>query len=139
MAYLHELLAALVEDWRKAGYPAEKYSTISEILEFAVLPELHTPRFLRWPQIRALETYWYLRFVENTPHAFEIYRRHFSSKTTLLDSLGLKNSEVQRVALDEELDGLWRKIRTDDAFVKRHKLESMRETLTLAYPSYIFA
>ena len=30
------------------------------------------PRFLRAPQLRALETYWYLRLVEGTPHVLDL-------------------------------------------------------------------
>ena len=50
MPHLHELLAERVKDWRSAGYPSDAYPCVGEILEFALLPELKTPRFLRWPQ-----------------------------------------------------------------------------------------
>jgi hypothetical protein len=138
MVHLHEVIAERVAQWRNESYACEEYPTIGEILNFAVLPESRMPRFLRWPQIHALETYWYLRLVENTPHVFDLYRRYFS-KTTLMDSLGLRGEEITRLVIEEDLDALWTRIKADDAFVKAHRLESLRETLTLAYPSYIFA
>ena len=36
--------------------------------------------------------------------------------------------------MQEGLEGLWTRITSDDVFVKAHRLESVRETLTLAYP-----
>jgi type III restriction enzyme len=47
------------------------------------------PRFLRVPQLRALETYWYLRLVEGTPDVLELYRRLYPSATEFLEALGL--------------------------------------------------
>ncbi|MBW2168275.1 MAG: hypothetical protein JRG69_03270, partial [Deltaproteobacteria bacterium] len=42
--------------------------------------EIGTRRFLRTPQIHALETYWYLRLLEKTPHIFDLYKRFFQKK-----------------------------------------------------------
>ena len=139
MAHLHEVLDDYVTEWRKAGYSAEDHPAISEILEYQLLSKLETPRFLRWPQLRALETYWYLRVIKNTPHAFGLYRTLFPQTTALLDSLGLSHSEIMRLALDQGLEALWDRVRSDDDFVRRHRLESLRETFTLEYPSYMFA
>ena len=45
-----------------------------------------------------------------------------------------------RLVIDAESPAaLLEQIKTDDAMVKRYNLESLRETLALAYPSYIFA
>jgi type III restriction enzyme len=41
--------------------------------------------------------------------------------------------------MNEGLDALWQRIRKGGRFVKDHKLESVHETLTLDYPSYILA
>jgi len=41
--------------------------------------------------------------------------------------------------LNEGLDALWERVRSDEDFIKAHKLESVHETLTLDYPSYILA
>ena len=40
---------------------------------------------------------------------------------------------------DNGVDALWERIRTDDDFVRDFRLESLRETLTLDYASYILA
>jgi hypothetical protein len=140
MAHLHELLADRVAGWREAGYPSEAHPTIAEILDYGILPNLQTPRFLRWPQIRALETYWYLRLVENTPHIIDLYKVCFPNKSGLFDALGFASKEMMRLVIDAETPtALLDQIRTDDALVKKQNLESLRETLSLAYPSYIFA
>ena len=139
MPNLHEVIAERVSQWKKAGYPADKYSSIGEILEFATLED-GSPRFLRSPQIRALETYWYLRLVEKTPHVLDQYRNFFStSNTELLASLGLYSHSVQSLVIDHGVEALWDRIRNDESFARENKLEALRETLRLDYPSYIFA
>jgi type III restriction enzyme len=138
MPTLHEILAERVSEWRKAGFPSQEFSAIAEVLEFATLED-GSPRFLRWPQIRALETYWYLRLVEKTPHIFDLYRAYYHTPTELLGSLGLYSKEVQDYVINHDVDALWEHIRTDEAFSKANKLEALRETLRLDYPSYIFA
>lgn len=42
-------------------------------------------------------------------------------------------------AVDFEMDNLWTRILSDDGFVKDYKLEALRESLALDYPSYILA
>lgn len=139
MPSLHEAIAERVSEWKKGGFPVDDYSTLAEILEFAVLED-GSSRFLRWPQIQALETYWYLRLVEKTPHIFDLYRRYFPNNVELLTALGLKNSEMMEYIVEKgSIETLWEKIKTDDQFAKTYRLESLRETLTLDYPSYIFA
>jgi len=139
MAHLNQAIAARVDEWRAGGYRTEGYSAIAEILGFARLPDHNTPHYLRHPQLRALETYWYLRLVENTPRVFELYRRFFPRQTELLAALGLDRSEIKDLVLDQGLEALWNRIKTDDVFVRGLKLETLRETLELAYPSYILA
>jgi hypothetical protein len=71
---------------REAGYPSET-PALAEILDFAVEgvePDAPWPRsgqlrFLRAAQLRALETYWYLRVVERTPPIPDLYRRLFET------------------------------------------------------------
>ena len=139
MAHLHQLLGRQVDDWRRDGYPAPDYPAIAEILEWASDPETGSPRFLRKPQFRALETYWYLRLVEGTPHIFGLYQKLFPNRSELLEALGLAASEMTKLVIDQSLDALWQRIKTDDQFVKKYRLESVRETLTLEYSSYILA
>ncbi len=133
------MLAQKVEQWRKEGYPSPDHPAIAEIFEWASDPETGELRFLRKPQLRALETYWYLRLVDGTPHVFALYRKLFPSHSDLLDALGLDDPRITRFVLDQGTDRLWDQIKTDDAFVRDFRLESVRETLTLDYPSYILA
>ncbi|MGD2254087.1 MAG: DEAD/DEAH box helicase family protein, partial [Anaerolineales bacterium] len=140
MAHLYQVLQHKVAGWREAGYPSEDHAAIGEIFEYAFLPEGGGPRFLRLAQLRALETYWYLRIVEETPHIFDIYRHFFPSHLSLLEALGLDRDEIKDYLVDvQSIDALWDRIKEDDDFVKHHRIESVRETITLDYPSYIFA
>jgi hypothetical protein len=136
--HLYEILAQRVDQWRSQGYPHPDYSTIAEILEWSANPEGDGFR-LRPPQMRALETYWYLRLIENTPHIFNLYRHLFLKQTELLEALGLGQSSIKDYVMDYGLESLFDRIRTDDDFVRNFHLEALRETLTLAYPSYILA
>ena len=136
---LHQELAALTEAWRRGRYPCVDYPAIEEIIQWSLDAGSGQFRFLRRPQLRALETYWYLRLVENTPHVLDLYRKFFSRTSELLEALGLTSDAVRAHALDAGLEGLLDRIKTDDEFVRSFHLESLRETLTLDYPSYILA
>lgn len=143
MDYLYELIQQRVDTWRDDGYPTDDYPAIADILDYATLPETDTRRFLRKAQLRALETYWYLRLVEHTPHIFDLYQRYYPGMK-MLDALGLATEEIKdwlmgKLMAGETTDVLWDRIRQDEDFVKDHKLESVHETLTLDYPSYILA
>ena len=136
--HLYQVLAGRVAEWRRQRYPHAQYPAIGEILEWAANPEGAKFR-LRPPQVRALEAYWYLRLVEGTPHIVELYRRLFPRQSELLGALGLVHEEARSCALDYGLDALLERIRTDDELVRRLRLEALRESLTLCYPSYILA
>lgn len=135
--HLHQVLKEKTREWREAGYPHDRYPAIAEILEYQRDEETGALRFLRPPQLLALETYWYLRLVEDTPRIFDLYRRLFTSRKELLRALGIP--EVAFEAVDYDLDALFDRIRNDVAFVREHKLDTVHETLTLDYPSYILA
>lgn len=140
MNHLHLRLAQRVEQWQANGYPVKPYPALAEILEWACGVESQNSRFLRHPQLKALETYWYLRLVEGTPHVFDLYRKVYppdENLAELLESLGVP--DVAFKAANYKPDTLWARIETDDRFVQDFKLESLRETLTLEYPSYILA
>ena len=70
---LHEALAAKVDAWCEAGYPSDS-PALAKILDYAVedvepgapWPRSGRLRFLRAAQLQALETYWYLRVVEQS-------------------------------------------------------------------------
>ncbi len=140
MNHLHQALAEQVTLWRDSNYPCESFPAIAEILNFA-----HTDvegkelRYLRGAQFRALETYWHLRLIQDTPRIPQLYETLFSKDSDRLRAMGLLSNEIRDYLLDEGWDALYERIRTDNAFVRQHKLESLRETLTLDYPSYILA
>lgn len=133
---LYEALAMHVAAWREENYKHQEYSAIAEILEWAWNPDVPAFR-LRKPQLRALETYWYLRLVENTPHIFDLYQSLFPKKKDLLEAFGISDEAFSRA--DYALDTLVASIRNDTDFVKEFRLEAIRETLILDYPSYILA
>lgn len=139
MAHLHEKLAEAVAAWRQAGYLSADYPAIAELFDWARDPATGQLRFLRSPQFRALETYWYLRVVQATPHVFDLYQQLYAKNSELRAALGLTAPEIRDFVEDEGMRALWDRIRTDDQFVRDFKLESVRETLTLGYPSYILA
>ncbi|MFZ5663146.1 MAG: DEAD/DEAH box helicase family protein [Pseudomonadota bacterium] len=132
-------IAERVASWRVAGYPHADYPAIAEILDWLSGRDTGQTPFLRIPQVRALETYWYLRLVEETPRIFDLYQKLASSKVELRKSLGLTGEALREYVEEHDLDALIERIRRDDTFVRTNKLESLRETITLDYPSYILA
>jgi hypothetical protein len=133
---LYEALSMHVAAWREDGYKHEEYPAIAEILEWASNPDV--PNFrLRAPQLRALETYWYLQLVEETPHIFDLYQSLFPKKKDLLEAFGISDEAFSRA--DYDVDSLVESITNDPDFVKEFRLEAVRETLVLDYPSYILA
>lgn len=126
---LHEVLAERVAAWRSDRYRCD-YPAIGEILEFAVenedesqqFPASGSLRYLRAPQLRALETYWHLRLVEDTPHIADLYERFFPQVSDRLTALGLDQPAIKDVVLNETYAGLLNRIETDDAFVRQHRL-----------------
>ena len=140
MEQLHHHIAVRVDAWRAEDYPCADYPAIGEILEWAGGAGEGTTRFLRNPQMRAIETYWWLRLVEGTPHIFELYRRMYppeSNLAELIEALGIPDGAFKAVSYREDV--LWDRIARDDDFVRDFKLEALRETLSLSYPSYILA
>lgn len=138
MTELHQVLAERVSGWRTTAYPHGRFPAIAEILLHA-RNEDSSSRYLREPQIRALETYWYLRLVEATPHVADLYERLFPEVADRLAALDLDKPDILRIALNEGYAGLLARIQADDDFVRRHRLEGLRETLNLDYPSWILA
>lgn len=140
MTELHQALSARVAAWRESGYESDRFPAIREILGFAFEDdEARQLRYLGAAQFRALETYWYLRIVEGTPHIADLYVRCFDRVTERLTALGLTAQELRGLATDAGYDGLVERVRTDDDLAKRHRLDALRETLSLDYPSWILA
>ncbi|NWJ97988.1 MAG: DEAD/DEAH box helicase family protein [Chloroflexi bacterium] len=137
MSHLYQLLAEEVTGWRDAGYPCPDYPVITEILEYQFDPDSQDLLFLRSPQMVALETYWYLRLIKKTPHISQLYDQLYKRKVERVEALDIPQPAFY--AVDAEYDALIQRIKTDDSFVTKYKLQTVRETLTLNYPSYIFA
>lgn len=137
---LHSILKSKVTEWRELNYKSE-YPVISEILDFNYDSETQTLHFLRKAQFEALETYWYLRLIEKTPHIFDLYKKLYNNPVELFKALGISISQedLLKIMSKGSIDSIFEKIRMDINFVKRYKLETLRETLTLTYPSYILA
>lgn len=134
VATLYQKLKTDVSEWRNEHYPSE-FPLIKTILEH------NQSGFLRKAQFEALETYWYLRLIKNTSNILDLYQEYFKDKE-LLKTLGISLSKDDLTELLIEgggLDSIIEKVKSDDEFVKKYKLEALRETLTLQYPSYILA
>ncbi len=139
MTGLSAKLAVAVAGWRAAGYPCPGHPAIAELLDWAQEDATGTSRYLRRPQVRALETYWYVRLVLNTPHILDLYRLLYPKSSELRKALGLEGERVLELIEDSGLPEVLTRIQNDDAFVRECKLEALRETLNLDYPSYILA
>lgn len=140
MSYLYQALSDRVDAWRSANYPCDDYPAIREILEFAVEDvEGGQLRYLRRAQLRALETYWYLRLVLDTPKIPELYEKLFPKQKDRREAMGLTHKDIVSFIADEGLDACIERVKADNAFVRQYALESLRESLTLDYASYILA
>jgi len=142
--HLYLLLKEKAKKWRESGYPCEDYSIISEILEYSVISSSakeKSLRFLRTAQLEALEIYWYLRLRERTPYIFDLYKKFYPNQIGLLKVIGIptESEDILSLALNKGIDGIIEKIRADNEFVKKYKLDATKESLALNYPSYIFA
>src|SRR3989338_6725298 len=138
---LHESLKEKIIQCINAGYPSP-YSSLSEILEWQKINGKtagFSLRYLRQPQLEALETYWYLRVVMKTPHIFDLYKKWFEADE-LLKALGVPNhSEVTKLLARGGTNAVLDAIKTKDDFVRQFGLNTAREMMSLSYPSYILA
>jgi len=137
VTHLYEVLADEARRWRDAHYVCEKYPAIGEILDWQVDTESGVMRFLRNPQLRALDVYWYLRLVRQTPTILQLYDQCFPDADVWLDALGIPYGAFK--ASGYSLDRFWKHLSSDDDYVKKFRLQAVRESLGLEYPSYIFA
>ena len=140
MSYLYQVLTQRVDAWRAANYPCDGFPAIREILEFATEDgEAAQLRYLRRAQFRALETYWYLRLVLETPRIPDLYAKLFPKPKDRRESMGLTHPDIVSFIADEGLESCLQRVKSDNAFVRQYALESLRESLTLDYASYILA
>jgi len=138
---LHSTLQSKVAGWRNSTYKLE-YSVISELFNFNYDSETQTLRFLRKAQFEALETYWYLRLIEKTPHIFDLYKKFYGDPVELFKVLGISISQEDLLKImmgKGSIDSIFAKIKNNDEFVGKYIPEALRETLSLTYPSYILA
>jgi len=139
---LNEILKTKLKDWRESDYKSN-YPVIREIFEYNFLDtENQNLRYLRRAQFEALETYWYLRIIEKTPHIFDLYKKYFQGEN-LLDALNVRLTEgdLRKILFSNGggINTVFKKIKKDNDFVKKYRLEGLRESLFLDYPSYILA
>ncbi len=135
MQTLNQKIDNDVSQWRKNGYPCQEYPLIKSILAYQMgEEEERQPRYLRRAQLLALEVYWYLRVVKKTPKITDLYKSYYQ-ENELLDVLRINYPKEHL-----EIKG------TDyliEEFIKDKKhskgTDSIRESLSLDYPSYIFA
>jgi len=58
MKHLHQIWAEESNRWRDEGYPCDDFPTIGEILDYPTNRETGSLRYLRKPELHALEVYW---------------------------------------------------------------------------------
>src|SRR3990172_12544391 len=104
--HLYQALATRVNEWRNNGYPVSDFPVIAEIIEWSRDPE-GSGLQLREPQLRALETYWYLRLVQGTLHIVDLYKEFFPRVPDLLQAIGLDNTEIKDFVIENSLDELF--------------------------------
>jgi len=138
MPHLHKVIADGVAAWRSQGYSCVEHPAIAEILQYASEDdEGGQLRYLRVAQFQALETYWYLRLILKTPKTPDLYKQLFLERKDRLKAMGISAELFEQADYDEQQ--LVQRLLDDKKFVRENKLESLRETLTLDYPSYILA
>jgi len=137
---LYGALKERIKEWQQNKYESG-FPVISEIMDFALDSGTGNLRFLRKAQFEALETYWYLRLIEGTPHIFDLYKKLYDDPVELFKALNIVISQEDLIKIMSlgGINSVFEKIKKDNDFVKTYKLEALRETLTLSYPSYILA
>ena len=130
-----------IKTWKENSYKCN-YNEIQEILEFQFIDkDKQIFKFFRRPQFEALETYFYLRCVKNTQNIIDLYKEYFKDTSDLFIALGivLEQEDVVGILSNGGIDSLFKTIKENNEFVKKYKLENLKESLLLDYPSYIFA
>jgi hypothetical protein len=124
---LWEKLEGLVSEWRDAHYVCD-FPAVSEILLFQ-RDESGSLKFLREPQFRALETYWFLRVKLDTPRFLDLYKHLYDKRSERFNALGV---EIGQDYVDFD---------SDDEYLKHIAAQkgTLQESLNLDYASYILA
>lgn len=127
-------LESLVLDWRADNY-ASDFPLLAEMLTSQKDAEGHHI-YLRDPQFRALEVYWYLRIKLHTPKFIDLYKQLFPDQAELAAAIGLTfPGDARFFDVDRYLDT----VKTDPSFAKDNNLATLAESLSLDYASYIMA
>ena len=139
-SFLFDSLKSAAGEWRRSGYPCGGYPLIGEILAWQTekQEDRSVPKYLREPQLLALEVYWYVRLVLKTPHILDIYRHFYGTdKKVFFKALGVS---ISRDALEwADIDGVIRRVKEDEGFVRDKRIQALHEAAKLDYPSYILA
>ncbi len=142
MEHLYEKLREDTLNWRKEGYPCQDYPLIGEILRWQFEGEAEDRvhlKYLREPQFQSLELYWYLRLKRDTQHIVDHYKHYYGDNVKdFCKVLGLP-TDPNFLAAFQDVDRIVDLVKNDEDFVKRNRLNPLHETMTLPYPSYIFA
>ena len=134
MKNLSEKIEQKVREWREEGYFCESFPLISNILRYQVHEEdTAGTRYLRSAQLLALETYWYLRLVEDTPSILDLYKLFYEGEDLLnILHIPYEKGELKWAKSCDIIDRF-----KEDQHLKGS--DALYESLTLPYPSYIFA
>ena len=140
MPILYEDLKQSALEWRQSGYACDGYPMIGEILAYQMerREDILTPKFLREPQLLALEVYWYIRLILQTPHVIDLYKHYYAkNKKDFSDALKIP---LSRDAWEwASIDKVIEKVKTDLNWVKKERIQALHEATILPYPSYILA
>ncbi len=141
MKPLFDHISDKVKIWRDSGYSHEhhptiqQYPLIKELLKYQRDDE-RRERYLRSPQLLALETYWYLRLVMKTPSFLEMYLCCYTP-VEVLESLGIPERKfaLKHVPVKTIVEEFCAEI----AEKGDQTVATLYESLQLDYPSYVFA
>ena len=103
---LYEALSMHVAAWRADGYQNADSPAIGEIFEWGRQADAPTFRVYA-PQLRVLETYWYLRLVEQKPHIFDLYQKLFPKKKELLEACASRTGTIRSSSPTSKIGALW--------------------------------
>jgi len=144
--HLHSIIAKKAAQWKDDGFKHDHFPAIADILEYQLIGKNNELRWLRAAQVEALTVYWYLRLCEGTPHILDLYKTAHPEPAKFREAIGIATPALMQfmldngqTALDNGQAALFEKIKDDPDFAKTHKLEPLRESLLLDYPSYILA
>lgn len=122
-------LELLVTEWRRSNYASDS-PLIAELL-FYQKDQTGQLTYLRDPQYRALEVYWYLRLKLDTPKFLGLYDKLFEKRSEKFQALGI---EVGQDFLDFENENEYLA-----HIAKQPANSALAESLSLDYASYIMA